>query len=74
VQRLIRQALPGVALRHSPNPPSAIPVRGAYQYFQLDKTGENWDAVARAHNFAVHVPSDFPEPQLELIILLPRER
>jgi len=74
VQRLIRQALPGVALRHSPNPPSAIPVRGAYQYFQLDKAGDNWDAVAKAHNFAVHVPSDFPEPQLELIILLPRER
>jgi type VI secretion system protein ImpJ len=74
VQRLIRQALPGVSLRHSPNPPSAIPVRLNYQYFQLDKSGADWDAIARARNLAVYVPSDFPEPQLELVILLPRER
>ena len=74
VQQLIRQALPGVSLRHTPNPPSAIPVKLAYQYFQLDKVGENWNAILSSRRFAVHVPSDFPEPQLELVILLPRER
>jgi type VI secretion system protein ImpJ len=74
VQRLIRQALPGVPLRHAPNPPSAIPVKLDYQYFALDKAGEDWDAVTRARNLAVYVPSDFPEPQLELIVLLPQER
>jgi hypothetical protein len=30
--------------------------------------------VTRARNLAVYVPSDFPEPQLELIVLLPQER
>ncbi len=74
VPRLIRQALPGVGLRHTPNPPSAIPVKLNYQYFQLDRAGGDWDAVTRARNLAVYVPSDFPEPQLELLILLPRER
>lgn len=74
VPRLIRQALPGVSLRHEPNPPSAIPVKLAYQYFQLDRSGNDWDAIRRARNLAVYVPSDFPEPQIELVILLPRER
>lgn len=74
VPQLIRQALPGVRLSHAPNPPSAIPVKLNYQYFQLDKTGDEWDAITRARNLAAYVPSDFPEPSLELIILLPRER
>lgn len=74
VSRLIRQALPGVTLRHAPNPPSAIPVKLDYQYFQIEKSGADWDSIARARNFAVYVPSDFPDPRLELVILLPRER
>jgi type VI secretion system protein ImpJ len=74
VQRLIRQALPGVSLRHVPTPPGQLPVKLDYQYFQLERTGEEWDAIARSRNLAVYVPKDFPEPRLELVILLSRER
>lgn len=73
IGRLIRQALPGVGTRHVPNPPSALPVKLDYHYFVLDRTGDDWDAVRRARNLAVYVPSDFPDPQLELVILLPPE-
>jgi len=74
IQRLIRQALPGVGVRHVPHPPSALPIKGDYHYFVLDRTGDDWDAVRRARNLAVYAPSDFPDPQLELVILLPAER
>lgn len=74
VPQLIRQALPGVRLRHVPDPPGAIPVKLSYQYFQLERTGDDWDAITRARNLAVYVPSDFPDPALELLILLPRAR
>ena len=67
----MRQALPGVPLLHSARPPSAIPVKLNYQYFSLSQTGVAWEAVTRARNLAVYVPGDFPNPQLELIILLP---
>jgi type VI secretion system protein ImpJ len=71
LDRLIRQALPGVALRHAPSPPSTLPVKLDYQYFTLDRMGPDWSAVRAARNLAVYVPSDFPDPHLELVVLLP---
>jgi type VI secretion system protein ImpJ len=71
IEHLVRQALPGVALAHTPRPPSAIPVKLNYQYFSLSQTGVAWEAITRSRNLAAFVPGDFPSPQLELIILLP---
>ena len=71
IEHLVRQALPGVVLTHTPRPPSALPVKLNYQYFSLSQTGVAWEAVTRARNLAAYVPGDFLNPQLELIILLP---
>ena len=71
IERLIRQALSGMALTHVPNPPPAIPVKLNHQYFRLDRAGADWEAVQRARNLAVYVPEDFPAPQLELVLVLP---
>jgi type VI secretion system protein ImpJ len=71
IEHLVRQALPGVALTHLTKPPAQIPVRLNYQYFSLNQSGVPWEAVHRARNLAAYVPGDFPNPQLELIILLP---
>jgi type VI secretion system protein ImpJ len=74
LEHLIRQALPGVPIRHVQNPPSAIPVKLNYQYFSLTQSGGAYEAIQRARTFAVYVPADFPEPQLELLILLPQAK
>jgi type VI secretion system protein ImpJ len=71
IEHLVRQALPGVPLTHTPRPPSAIPVKLNYQYFTVSQSGVAWEAVTRARNFAAYVPGDFPAPELELLILLP---
>jgi type VI secretion system protein ImpJ len=71
IEHLVRQALAGAALTHTPRPPGAIPVKLNHQYFSIDQSGVAWEAVVRARNLAVYVPGDFPNPQLELIILLP---
>jgi type VI secretion system protein ImpJ len=71
IDRLIRQALPGVGLRHVPNPPSALPIKLNHHYFLLDRSGPDWDAVRLSRNLAAYVPSDFPEPRLELVLILP---
>lgn len=71
LEHLVRNALPGVAMRHLPIPPNAIPIKLNYQYFILNQDGPAWEAIKRSRNFAAWVPSDFPNPQLELIIVMP---
>ncbi len=74
IERLIRQALPGLGMSHVPSPPGALPVKLDYQYFLLDRSGPDWDAIRLSRNLAVYAPSEFPEIQMELVILLPAER
>jgi type VI secretion system protein ImpJ len=72
IDQLVNRALPGITLTHTPSPPSAIPIKMKYQYFSLNQSGAAWETVTRARNFAVHVPGDIPNPNMELIILLPQ--
>jgi type VI secretion system protein ImpJ len=72
VDLLIRQALAGIALTHVASPPSAVSVKLGHQYFRLDASGPEWDAVVRARNLAAYVPDDFVNAQLELVIVLPQ--
>jgi type VI secretion system protein ImpJ len=72
IEMLVRQALKGVQLIHVPSPPPSIPVKINYHYFSLSQIGGAWESITRARNFGVHVPGDFPNPQLELIIVLPQ--
>lgn len=74
IDDLIRRALPGVGLEHVERPPGALPVKLDREYFRLDVSGDEWDAVRRARNLAVYVPSELPEPDLELLLLLPEDR
>jgi len=71
IEHLVRQALPGLPLTHVVRPPASLPVKLNYQYFSLSQSGVVWEAVVRARNLAAYVPGDFPNPQLELLILLP---
>lgn len=71
LEHLVRHALPGLTMRHMQMPPTAIPVKLNYQYFSLNQSGGPWEAILRSRNFAAYVPADFPNPQLELIIVMP---
>jgi type VI secretion system protein ImpJ len=71
IEHLVQRALPGVPLTHVPNPPAAIPVKLNYEYFSLTAGSPIWQALTRARNVAVYVPEDFPNPVMELVILLP---
>jgi type VI secretion system protein ImpJ len=73
VDRLIKQALPGLSLTHVPRPPSAVPIKVNSQYFQVGRSGPEWDAIVRARNLAAYVPADLPNPHLELVLVLPRK-
>lgn len=70
VDRLVRQALVGAPLRYLPTPPSRMPAKPGFQYFQIERSGAEWDAIRIARNLAAHVPVDLPEARLELVVLL----
>lgn len=70
VDTLIRQALPGIELVHVSAPPPAVPVKLDYQYFAIRKAGGAWEAIARARNLAVYVPSELAAARFELVIVL----
>jgi type VI secretion system protein ImpJ len=72
IEQLVRQALPGMQLTHAVRPPASIPVKLNYQYFSLNQSGVAWETVTKGRSLAAFVPSDIPEPQLELLILLPQ--
>ena len=70
IQRLIRNALPGLPLRHIPVPPAAIPIKLDNQYFALNQGGELWNTMMLSRQIAVHVPGEIVEPKMELLIVL----
>ncbi len=74
IEKIVRQSLPGIQLTHLPRPPGAVPMKLKFQYFALNQSGPAWDAVGRSRNIGAYVPGDIPNPQLELIILLPQDR
>jgi len=72
IEHHVRHALPGIQLTHLTKPPGAIPMKLKFHYFVLNQSGPAWEAIGRSRNFGAYVPSDIPNPQLELIILLPQ--
>ena len=74
VERLIRQALPGIGLTYVATPPSAVPVKLSHHYYLLNRSGAEWDAVVRSRNLAAYLPAEVQNPQLELVIVLPPPR
>ncbi len=70
VHRLIRNALPGVTLRHAPVPPAAIPVKLGKQYFSLNQSGILWDGIVKSQQLSVFVPEEIEKPELEMLIVL----
>jgi type VI secretion system protein ImpJ len=67
VDQLITAALRGISVRHIPAPPPEIPVQPGRNYFQVDKTGDHWDAVKSSRSMAFYLPPEFAGLKLELM-------
>jgi type VI secretion system protein ImpJ len=71
MQNLVRLSLPGITLRHTPAPPSAITFRLDNQYFSLNQTGRLWDKITQSRNISLYVPSEIVDAKIELLAVLP---
>jgi type VI secretion system protein ImpJ len=70
IDRLIRNALPGVTLRHVQVPPSQIPLRLDNQYFLLNQSGPIWDRIVMSRRIAVSAPAEINEPKMEVLVVM----
>jgi type VI secretion system protein ImpJ len=66
IRELVNLQLPGVALRALPVAPRQLPYHAGSAYFELERSGDAWAALARSGGFAVHVSGEFPGLELEL--------
>lgn len=67
VDQLITAALRGITVRHVPAPPPEIPVQPGRNYFQIDKSGDHWEAVRGSRSMALYLPPEFAGLKLELM-------
>jgi type VI secretion system protein ImpJ len=70
IQRVVRNSLPGLTLRHTPTPPAAIPMKLDNQYFSLNQGGPLWEAIMLSRQIAVFAPGEIVEPKMEILIVL----
>jgi len=68
--KLVSRALPGLTLMHLTVPPPAVSPRVEWQYFGIDKVGPCWEHMVQTRRLAVYVPGEFPEPEIELHVIL----
>ena len=65
IRQLVNLQLPGVGLRPLPVAPRQLPYHAGFVYFELDKSGDAWTALAQSAGFALHVSGEFPGLELE---------
>ncbi len=70
VRELVKRALPGLALTHLAVPPTAISARVETEYFGISRSGPCWDHISKTRQIGVYVPGEFPEPEVEILVVL----
>ncbi len=67
VEKFVLSAMPGLKLLHSPQVPSAIPVRPDTYYFLIENKGPLYERMMQAQSISIYVPSGIRELKLELM-------
>lgn len=67
VEQFVLAALPGVKLVHSPQVPTALPVRPDTYYFTLESKGPMYERMLQAQSICIYVPAGIRELKLELL-------
>lgn len=69
VEKFVLSAMPGVKLVHSPQVPSAVPVRPDTYYFAIESKGPLYDRMLQAQSVSIYVPSGIRDLKLELLAI-----
>ncbi len=75
VERLFKEARPGLSIQHLPNPPSAVSPRIGAEYFTLGRSGSMeaqvcWKDISRSGEVGIYIPGALAGAELELLVVL----
>jgi type VI secretion system protein ImpJ len=70
IERVVRQAVPGVPLTWIPAPPSSVAARIGVLYFSVDREHALFDPIRKQGNIGVYVPAGIPAAEIELHVVL----
>jgi type VI secretion system protein ImpJ len=72
VRKLVSRQLPGLPLNHLQYPPAECDPRPDVQYFTIACEGPCWTHMTKTRQVGIYVPpEDLPNPELELLVVLP---
>lgn len=70
VERLVREAYPGLGIEHVPSPPAELSPRMGMQYFAIGRTDPCWKSIVESGQVGLYVPAAIADPELELKVVL----
>lgn len=73
IDRLVREAYPGLDLEHVTSPPAGLSPRPGYEYFRIGRTDPCWRSIVDTKAAGLYVPESVPEAELELVVILEDE-
>jgi type VI secretion system protein ImpJ len=69
IQRLVKEAFPGLPLEHVPSPPAVLRPRAGTAYFRLEKSGPCWASISDTAEVGIYAPAAIPDAELELVVV-----
>ena len=70
IERLVREAYPGLDLDHVTSPPAGLTPRPGYEYFRLGRTDPCWRSIADTSAAGLYVPESVPDAELDVVVIL----
>jgi predicted component of type VI protein secretion system len=75
VERLFKEARPGLSIQHLTHPPSAVSARIGAEYFTLGRSGSMeaqvcWKDIGKSGEVGIYIPGALAGTELELMVVL----
>jgi type VI secretion system protein ImpJ len=70
VDKFVLSAMPGVRITHSPQVPSALPVKPDTYYFSVDSNGPLYERMLQAQSLSIYTPAGVKNLRLELFAVM----
>lgn len=74
IARLVKEAYPGIGIRHLPSPPSELAPRVGTVYFALERVEPCWSSMVESAEVGIYVPAAIPSAEVDLLVVIDADR